>query len=151
MCVLPVELAVAQVMLGEEHLPHDGVYSTQYILDRTGSHNVVLICLPAGQMGAGALSINAGQPLSNFTSIRFGLMVGFGGGVRSAQADVRLGDVVVSQPVRQHSGVVQYEFGKTRKGGQSTRNQIAMCPYPYVSVAERCKNIVCPVELWTLV
>ncbi|KAF2632495.1 purine and uridine phosphorylase [Macroventuria anomochaeta] len=120
-CALPVELAAAQVMLDEEHLPHDDVSSTQYTLGRIGSHNVVLACLPAGQMGIGAAAFNAGQAMSNFTSIRFGLMVGIGGGAPSAEADVRLGDVVVSQPVRQHSGVVQYDFGKTGQGGQMTR------------------------------
>ena len=120
-CALPVELAVAQVMLDEVHLPHDGASSTQYTLGRIGSHNVVLACLPAGQMGIGAAAFSAGQAMSNFTSIRFGLMVGVGGGAPSAEADVRLGDVVVSQPVRQHSGVVQYDFGKTRLGGRMTR------------------------------
>lgn len=49
-CALPVELAAARIMLKEEHLPHDGVGSTQYTLGRIGSHNVVLACLPAGQM-----------------------------------------------------------------------------------------------------
>ncbi|KAF2633107.1 hypothetical protein BU25DRAFT_487441 [Macroventuria anomochaeta] len=119
-CALPVELAAAQVMLDEEHLPHVGVSSTQYTLGRIGSHNVVLACLPAGQMGIGAAAFSAGQAMSNFPSIRFGLMVGVGGGAPSAEADVRLGDVAVSQPVRQHGGVVQYDFGKTGPGGRMT-------------------------------
>ena len=120
-CALPVELAAAQVMLDEEHLPPHGVSSAEYTLGCIGSHNVVLACLPAGQMGIGAAAFSAGQAMSNFTSIRFGLMVGVGGGAPSAEADVRLGDVVVSQPVRQHSGVVQYDFGKTGSGGRVTR------------------------------
>ena len=120
-CALPIELAAAQVMLDEEHLPHDGVNSTQYTLGRIGSHNVVLACLPAGQMGIGAAAFSAGQATSIFTSIRFGLMVGVGGGAPSAEADVRLGDVVISQPVREHSGVVQYDFGKAGKDGRITR------------------------------
>lgn len=108
-------------MLDEEHLPHDGVNSTQYTLGRIGSHNVVLACLPAGQMGIGAAAFSAGQATSIFTSIRLGLMVGVGGGAPSAEADVRLGDVVISQPVREHSGVVQYDFGKAEKDGRITR------------------------------
>ena len=120
-CALPIELAAAQVMLDEEHLPHDGVNSTQYTLGRIGSHNVVLACLPAGQMGIGAAAFSAGQATSIFTSIRLGLMVGVGGGAPSAEADVRLGDVVISQPVREHSGVVQYDFGKAEKDGRITR------------------------------
>lgn len=34
---------------------------------------------------------------------------------------MRLGDVVISQPVREHSGVVQYDFGKAGKDGRMTR------------------------------
>lgn len=33
------------------------------------------------------------------------------------EVDVRLGDVVVSQPNGQHGGVVQWDFGKTEAGG----------------------------------
>jgi nucleoside phosphorylase len=44
-------------------------------------------------------------------------MVGIGGGVPSANADIRLGDVVVSQPQRSFGGVVQYDFGRTTPNG----------------------------------
>jgi hypothetical protein len=40
-----------------------------------------------------------------------------GGGVPSAEADIRLGDVVVSQPQGGSGGVVQYDFGKTSPNG----------------------------------
>ncbi|KAJ8110230.1 hypothetical protein OPT61_g6869 [Boeremia exigua] len=120
-CALPVELAAAQVMLDEEHQTHEGLDSTQYTLGCIGSHNVVLACLPAGQMGIGPAAFSASQTMSKFTSIRFGLMVGVGGGAPNAEADVRLGDVVVSQPMKQLSGVVQYDFGKTGAGGQMMR------------------------------
>jgi nucleoside phosphorylase len=108
-------------MLDEEHQLHGGINSSQYTLGRIGSHNVVLACLPAGQMGIGAAAFSAGQTISKFKSIRFGLMVGVGGGAPSADADVRLGDVVVSQPYKHHGGVVQYDFGKTGQGGQMIR------------------------------
>jgi nucleoside phosphorylase len=114
-CALPIELAAAQAMLDEEHLPHDGIDSSQYTLGRIGNHNIVLACLPAGQMGIGPAAFSAGQTMSKFKSIRFGLMVGVGGGAPSAEADIRLGDVVVSQPYKQYGGVVQYDFGKTGK------------------------------------
>ena len=120
-CALPVELAAAQIMLDEEHLPHNSVSSMQYTLGSIGSHNVVLACLPAGQMGIGAAAFSARQAMSNFASIRFGLLVGVGGGAPSSEADVRLGDVVLSQPVRQHGGVVQYDFGKTGQDGRMRR------------------------------
>jgi nucleoside phosphorylase len=51
--------------------------------------------------------------ISSFQSIRFGLMVGIGGGVPSTQTDIRLGDVVVSMPASHYGGVVQYDYGKT--------------------------------------
>jgi nucleoside phosphorylase len=44
-------------------------------------------------------------------------MVGIGGGVPTAEADIRLGDVVVSQPGKMHGGVVQYDFGKATPSG----------------------------------
>jgi hypothetical protein len=44
-------------------------------------------------------------------------MVGIGGGVPSAEADVRLGDVVVSQPHAMFPGVVQYDAGKATLSG----------------------------------
>jgi nucleoside phosphorylase len=119
-CALPIELAAAQEMLNEEHqdLPHDDFNDTNlYTLGRIGKHNVVIACLPAGQTGTNSAATVAVQMKSNFTSVQFGLMVGIGGGVPSDKADIRLGDVVISQPDKQHGGVVQYDFGKTTPSG----------------------------------
>jgi hypothetical protein len=38
-------------------------------------------------------------------------------GVLSEEADIRLGDVVVSRPHKTHGGVVQYDFGKANLSG----------------------------------
>jgi nucleoside phosphorylase len=73
-----------------------------------------MACLPKGLPGTTSAATVAIQMKSAFPSIRFGLMVGIGGGVPSASFDIRLGDVVVSQPHMGHGGVVQYDFGKTR-------------------------------------
>jgi hypothetical protein len=35
----------------------------------------------------------------------------------SAESDVRIGVVVISQPHMQYGGVAQYDFGKTRSSG----------------------------------
>lgn len=117
-CALPVELAAAAEMLDEEHedLPQDPNDSNLYTLGRISDHNVVIVCLPAGQIGNNAATAVAAQTKSKFTSMRFGLMVGIGGGVPSPEKDIRLGDVVVSQPDKGHGGVVQYDFGKRRPG-----------------------------------
>lgn len=130
-CALPIELAAAQVMLDEEHAapPHDNHDPSLYTLGRIGSFNVVLTCLPAGQMGIGLAAAGATRMMFKFRSIRFGLMVGVGGGVPSAEGDIRLGDVVISQPFKQHGGVVQYDFGKTGRDGHMTRTGFLNTPH----------------------
>ncbi|KPA36758.1 hypothetical protein FLAG1_10456, partial [Fusarium langsethiae] len=50
--------------------------------------------------------------LRSFPNIRFGLMVGIGGGAPSAKHDIRLGDVVVSTRGSGKGGVFQYDYGK---------------------------------------
>jgi nucleoside phosphorylase len=120
---LPIELAAAAELLDEEHgdLPQDPTDSNIYTFGRIGEHNVVIACLPAGQMGTNSAATVASQMTSRFPSIRFGLMVGIGGGVPSAESDIRLGDIVISQPHMQHAGVVQYDFGKTGAEGRLTK------------------------------
>jgi nucleoside phosphorylase len=118
-CALPDELTAAQEMLDEEHqdLPPNHNDSNIYTLGSIGAHNVVLACLPAGQTGTNSAAAVAMQMKNTFPAIRFGLMVGIGGGVPSKEADIRLGDVVVSQPGNGHGGVVQYDFGKSTPSG----------------------------------
>jgi nucleoside phosphorylase len=120
-CALPVEFAAAQEMLDEEHanLQHQSGDNDEntYALGSIGGHNVAIVCLPAGRIGNNPASAVAMQMRATFKGIRFGLMVGIGGGVPSVEADVRLGDVVVSQPDKTFSGVVQYDFGKTTPSG----------------------------------
>jgi len=118
-CALPDELTAAQEMLDEEHqdLPQNGDDANIYTLGRIGEHNVVLACLPAGLIGLAFAAAVAIQMKVTFPAIRFGLMVGIGGGVPNAEADIRLGDIVVSQPGKRHGGVVQYDFGKSTPSG----------------------------------
>jgi hypothetical protein len=51
-------------------------------------------------------------------------MVGIGGGVPSEENDIRLGDVVVSQPAGTSGGVIQYDFGKMVQEGQIRADRI---------------------------
>ncbi|KAH8651628.1 nucleoside phosphorylase domain-containing protein [Tricladium varicosporioides] len=122
-CALPVELAASVELLDEEHprLPQDAKDSNSYTFGSIGEHNIVIGCLPFGQMGLVSAAGVAMQMKSRFRSIRFGLMVGIGGGVPSESADIRLGDVVVSLPSGQYGGVVQYDLGKTLTGGHNIR------------------------------
>lgn len=118
-CALPVELTAAQEMLDEEHqdLCHIANDANVYVLGRIGEHKVVIACLPEGQMGTNSAAAVAVQMQSAFPSIQFGLMVGIGGGVPSIEADIRLGDIVISTPHKLRGGVVQYDFGKTTSNG----------------------------------
>lgn len=100
-CALPIETAVAKAMLDETYraLPLINVKDTNaYTLGRIAEHNVVIASLPGGSYGTTSAAVTASNMLSSFPNIRFGLMVGIGGGIPSEENDVRLGDVVVSKP-----------------------------------------------------
>ncbi|KAK8047862.1 hypothetical protein PG996_015926 [Apiospora saccharicola] len=89
-----------------------------YTLGSIGRHNIVIACLPKGKIGTSSAAAIATRMISTFPAIRFGLMVGIGGGV---PPKVRLGDVVVGIPFAQHPGVVQWDMGKAEQGGKFTR------------------------------
>ncbi|KAK6348667.1 hypothetical protein TWF718_006455 [Orbilia javanica] len=115
-CALPLELAAARLMLDESHgKPQEQHHSDHniYHLGSIGKHNIVIACLPAGVYGTVSAATVASQMLSTFGSIRFGLMVGIGGGVPSRGYDIRLGDIVISQPGKASGGVIQYGLGTT--------------------------------------
>jgi nucleoside phosphorylase len=120
-CALPIELAAAQEMLDEEHpdFERDTADNDEnlYALGSVGGHNVAIVCLPAGRIGNNPAAAVATQMRATFKNIRFGLMVGIGGGVPSSGADIRLGDVVASQPHDTFAGVMQYDMGKTTPRG----------------------------------
>jgi len=106
-----------QLRRDEYTVKWDGSDANIYCLGSIGEHNVVLACLPAGQTRTNSAAAVAMQMKASFRAIHFGLMVGIGGGVPSAEADVGLGDVLVSQPDKGHGGVIQYDFGKSTPGG----------------------------------
>jgi nucleoside phosphorylase len=116
---LPLELAAAALLLDESHPapPSEFDDGQLYRFGRIGSHNVVMGCLPAGRTGLASAASAATRMSSTFGNLRVCLMVGIGGGVPSKKNDVRLGDVVVSQPRGGHGGVIQYDMGKVMPGG----------------------------------
>ncbi|KAK3111935.1 hypothetical protein LTR53_012311 [Teratosphaeriaceae sp. CCFEE 6253] len=118
-CALDVEKAAVEGTLDEEHgrLEQMAGDENSYSFGRLHRHNVVVACLPAGVMGKASAATVAKDMMRSFP-IKAGLMVGIGGGVWSAKNDVRLGDVVVSQPDGMHGGVVQWDFGKMEKEGK---------------------------------
>jgi nucleoside phosphorylase len=114
------ELAAAQAMLDEEYNASDLTKhlrdTNSYSLGRIGVHNIALTCLPTiGNNAAGSV---ANHMRNTFANLRFGLMVGIGGGVPSREPRLRLGDVVVSKPSGTHSGVIKYDSGKFIQNGE---------------------------------
>ena len=123
-CALACELAAARAMLdhvedyGPEQDPSD---HNVYIFGRLGGHKVIIACLPAGSYGTNSAAAVARDLSRSFKSIRIGLLVGIGGGAPSPKNDIRLGDIVISQPDRTLGGVVQYDLGKTLADGKIHR------------------------------
>lgn len=114
-CALPKEQTAAIAMLDQRHAtlskpPGD---PNTYTLGSIGAHNVVIGCLPKGKYGTVSAAVVAARMANTFPAIRFGLMVGIGGGI---PPKVRLGDVVVSVPTDQYPGVVQWDMGKAEQG-----------------------------------
>ncbi|KAL2808587.1 purine and uridine phosphorylase [Aspergillus granulosus] len=119
-CALPLELAATKAILDEFHptLPQPKSDHNVYTLGSVSGHNVVVVCLPAGIYGTTAASAAVSHLTSTYPNVRFGLMVGIGGGVPRENPDIRLGDIVVSKPTNTSSGVIQYDYGKTIQSKQ---------------------------------
>jgi nucleoside phosphorylase len=66
--------------------------------------------LPKSEYGLVSAATVAKDMVRTFPNIRFGLMVGIGGGAPSEKHDIRLGDVMVSTRADRQGGVVQYDF-----------------------------------------
>ncbi|KAF3077113.1 hypothetical protein CFAM422_000594 [Trichoderma lentiforme] len=122
-CAITIEYAAAQDVLDETHegpetvSPYD---NNTYTLGRIGKHNVVIAALPDGEYGTSSAARVAADLSHSFPNVRFGLLVGVGGGAPSRKHDIRLGDVVVSSPDKSNGGsnggVFQYDFGRTIQG-----------------------------------
>lgn len=116
-CALAKEQTAATVMLEQRHpdLPNPPNDPNAYTLGSIGKHNIAIACLSDGDIGTISAATVAIRMIATFPSIKFGLMVGIGGGV---PPKVQLGDIVVSAPGAQHPGVIQWDKGKAEaKGG----------------------------------
>jgi nucleoside phosphorylase len=129
-CALPLETATSKLMLDKIHLPlpHLPMDQNTYIFGSIGEHNIVIASLPFGAYGNTPATTAGMQLLSSFPAIRFCFMVGIGGGVPSKNADIRLGDIVVSQPTDTSGGVIQYDLGKALSAGQFKRTRMHSRP-----------------------
>lgn len=118
---LPIERAAATALLDDLHEPPTGFEQHQsdansYTWGRMGKHNIVIASLPAGVYGTASAAATASNLLASLPQIRIGLLVGIGGGIARPDhdRDIRLGDIVVSQPDGTAGGVIQYDLGKAK-------------------------------------
>jgi nucleoside phosphorylase len=134
-----------------------------YTLGSINGHNIVMACLPSGNMGITPAAKVAADMLRSFPKIRFGLMVGIGGGAPKPHAraneDIWLGDVVVSDPqgelgktlIRYREllflssfvgGVVKYDRGKVIAGGEFEHTGLLnQPPSPLANAVAKLKGI----------
>ncbi|KAF2220986.1 nucleoside phosphorylase domain-containing protein [Elsinoe ampelina] len=113
-CICPLEIELAPVIQMLDEIYQYGKpsqsYTWFYTLGRIGNHNIVIATL--SKIGNNTAATVATQLVHEFPSIRFGLLVGIGGGLPSDKHDIRLGDVVVSRPRNDVAAVVQLDMGK---------------------------------------
>ncbi|KAF9766270.1 hypothetical protein IL306_001345 [Fusarium sp. DS 682] len=122
---LPLERAAVTALLHEIHEEPDGFVQNErhnnnsYSWGRLGKHNIVIVSLQAGICGTTSAANTAADLIYSLPHIRIGLLVGIGGGIPQLDKsqDIRLGDVVVSQPDGTTGGVVQYDLGKAKVEG----------------------------------
>ncbi|RKL13866.1 hypothetical protein BFJ70_g15820 [Fusarium oxysporum] len=121
---LSIERAAATALLHDRHDAPEGFHqhasdANAYTWGRVGEHNIVIASLPAGVYGLTSAATTVSDLVHSLPHIRIGLLVGIGGGIARPDEgqDIRLGDVVVSQPDGTTGGVVQYDLGKARANG----------------------------------
>lgn len=136
-CALEVEQVAAMEMLDEEHdsLPQPSSDTNFYNLGSINNHNVVIAGLPrAGNCHAATVVT---QMKMTFPNLRYGLLVGIGGGVpvKTDHGMIRLGHVVVSEPTGIHSGAIQYDYGKARLGQFERKGSLAPPPTALLNAA----------------
>ncbi|EHK26130.1 uncharacterized protein TRIVIDRAFT_112497, partial [Trichoderma virens Gv29-8] len=139
-CALPKEQTAAIAMLDHKHadLPKPPNDPNTYTLGSINGHNIAIACLPKGKIGTSSAATVATWMVGAFPSIKVGLMVGIGGGI---PPKVRLGDVVVSTPIGQFPGVVQWDIGKANKGGQFERTgSLNTPPTPLLTALTRLET-----------
>lgn len=116
-CALVTEYTAAQEFLDVEYPQPDHTDSSpgddnHYTHGAIGKHNVVIAVLPKGVYGTSSAANVATNLARSYPNVRAGLMAGIGGGAPTRDRDIRLGDVVVSEPANGECGVFQYDFGK---------------------------------------
>lgn len=113
-CALDCELIAARALLDEEDEPLEPALNDAnlYLLGRFEKHNVVIT--PTSGYGTNGATQAVTNMIRSFPNIRFGLMVGVGGAVPGKpdpgkpMKDIRLGDIVVSEPKGSHGKLLAH-------------------------------------------
>lgn len=142
-CPLEVEQIAAMEMLDEEHprLAQPPTDHNAYTLGSINGHNVVIAGLPAAGNCSAATVV--AQMTNTFRHLRFGLLVGIGGGVptRTSAGPIKLGHVVVSKPTGEHSGAIHYDHGKAEVGQFRRTGYLAAPPNVLLNAAQQMSAI----------
>jgi nucleoside phosphorylase len=137
-CPLEVEQIAALEMLDEEHerLSQPPTDHNVYNLGNIAGHSVVMAGLY--QPGNNSAATVVTQMRMTFPNLKFGLLVGIGGGVpvKTDNGIIRLGDIVVSKPAGGHSGAVQYDHGKAKVGQFERTGALAPPPAVLLNAAQ---------------
>ncbi|KAI6444368.1 hypothetical protein MCOR16_009695 [Pyricularia oryzae] len=145
-CPMGVELAPVLALFDEEHM---GLRANRdqnaYKLGRMGQHNVVVAAMPL--TGNNPAAMVATQLLNDFGRVRFGLLVGVGGGIPDKDYDdedlhdIRLGDLVVSEAHDGFGGVVQFDRGKSTAEGFVRTGHLNKPPHVLAGTVELLKAL----------
>ncbi|KEF58573.1 uncharacterized protein A1O9_06499 [Exophiala aquamarina CBS 119918] len=152
-CPMGVELAPVEALLDEVYqLPPLGVDPLRprlrrsdqpaYTVGRIGAYRIVVAAMP--RIGNNIAAAVTTQLHSDFPFVEFCFLVGVGGGIPADadDHDIRLGDVVVSQPSGVSGGVIQYDLGKRTSYGCFERTGMSARPPAILSAnVERLKSL----------
>ena len=118
-CALPEEFAAAKGILDEvfKNPKQERLDENVYVVGRMAHVKTVIVCLPYRCAGTTSATRVAEQMRQTFRTLQYTLLVGVAGGMPSAKADIRLGDVVVSVSLGESPAVVQYDYGKEITNG----------------------------------
>ncbi|KAL4870327.1 hypothetical protein BDV12DRAFT_195474 [Aspergillus spectabilis] len=108
-CALDEEYVAAYHMLDKRYpcpAALNGKNTHGYIFGSIGGHYIVIARLLPGRPGDNSAARVGADVSQIFPNLRFAVLVGIGGGAPSRKHDIRLGDVVVSQPQGVRAGVV---------------------------------------------
>lgn len=137
-CPLEVEQIAALSMLDEKHkrLEQPPSDHNVYNLGEIAGHNVAIAGLPTTGNTSTAAVVT--QMRNTFPNLKFGLLVGIGGGVpvKTDEGFIRLGHVVVSKPTNGHSGAIQYDHGKAKAGKFERSSSLAPPPTVLLNAAQ---------------